>query len=151
MTSTRDISPEDERNFNEKNIAEFRANDGKVGGPFAGMPLVLLTTIGARTGAARVALVALFEINGAKYVVGSSAGRDKHPGWVLNVRETPWIKVEIGGTPRADAIAYELPNPERDRIFAIVKERSPGFAGYEAATARTIPVFMLRLMKVADA
>ncbi|MFD6195887.1 nitroreductase/quinone reductase family protein [Mycobacteriaceae bacterium NPDC060252] len=146
MTSYRDVSPEDERRFNEKNIAEFRANSGKVSGQFEGFPLALLTTVGAKTGEERVSPVALFEIDGAKYVVGSSGGRDKDPAWVSNLRKTPRVRVEIGGESIAEAIAVELARPERDRIFGVVKERAPGFAGYEAATARTIPVFELRLL-----
>lgn len=70
-----------ERDFNERNIDEFRRNGGKVGGQFEGFPLLLLTSTGARSGAQRTNPVAYFDIDGRIYVVGSSAGRiEIHPG-----------------------------------------------------------------------
>jgi deazaflavin-dependent oxidoreductase (nitroreductase family) len=145
MADPRDFSPESEREFNQQNIAEFRANGGRVGGPFEGFPLALITTVGAKTGRQRVSPVGLFEIDGAQYIVGSAAGRDRNPGWVANIRNTPSIMVEIGADPPAEAIVRELGGAERDRIFAEVKRRAPGFAEYEAATTRVIPVFELSL------
>jgi deazaflavin-dependent oxidoreductase (nitroreductase family) len=138
------MTAETEQSFNAKTIAEFRANGGRVGGQFEGFPLLLLTSIGARSGQIRVSPVARFDIDGSIYIVGSAAGRDKNPGWVANIRGNPQVKVEIGDSPIADATAEELPPDERDRIFGIVKERAPGFAGYEAATSRVIPVFEIK-------
>ncbi len=145
MTEYRDRPAENEQSFNANNIAEFRANGGKVGGSFEGFPLLLLTSVGAQTGWERVSPVARFDIDGRTYIVGSAAGRDKNPGWVANIRKNPRVKVEIGDHPTADATAEELLPNERNRIFEIVKERAPGFAGYEAATNRVIPVFEIRL------
>jgi deazaflavin-dependent oxidoreductase (nitroreductase family) len=145
MTEYRDRPAENEQSFNANNIAEFRANGGKVGGSFEGFPLLLLTSVGAQTGQERVSPVARFDIDGRTYIVGSAAGRDKNPGWVANIRKNPRVKVEIGDHPTADATAEELLPNERNRIFEIVKERAPGFAGYEAATNRVIPVFEIRL------
>lgn len=68
-----------EQSFNEANIAEFRANGGKVGGQFEGFPLMLLTSIGAKSGAERVNPLAYFDIDGKAYIVGSSAGRPTNP------------------------------------------------------------------------
>ncbi|AMU23784.1 nitroreductase family deazaflavin-dependent oxidoreductase [Mycobacteroides abscessus] len=134
-----------EQSFNEANIAEFRANSGKVGGQFEGFPLMLLTSVGAKSGAERVNPLAYFDIDGKAYIVGSSAGRPKNPAWVANLRANPHVEVEIGANPKASAIAVELPRAERDRVFEIVKQRAPGFAEYEAATDRVIPVFEIRL------
>lgn len=145
MSEYRDLPPEEEQSFNANNIAEFRANGGKVGGEFEGFPLLLLTSVGAQTGQERVSPVARFDIDGRTYIVGSAAGRDKNPGWVANIRKNPRVKVEIGSDPIVDATAEELPRDERNRIFTIVKERAPGFAGYEAATSRLIPVLEIKL------
>lgn len=145
MSGYRELPPEHELSFNAKNIAEFRATGGKVGGPFQGFDLLLLTSIGAKTGQERVSPVGRFDIDGKTYIVGSAAGRDAHPAWVANIRKNPRVKVEIGDKPAADATAAELAPTERDRIFEIVKKRAPGFAGYEAATSRTIPVFQITL------
>lgn len=132
-----------ERDFNRANIAEFRANDGKVGGQFEGFPLLILTSTGAKSGEPRENLVGYFDIDGKTYVVGSAAGREASPAWVFNLRAQPAVQVEIGADPRRDVVARELPREERDRIYAAVVERAPGFAEYEKRTDRVIPVFEL--------
>lgn len=132
-----------EREFNQRNIEEFRRNGGKVGGPFEGFPLLLLTSTGAKSGEQRVSPVAYFDIDGRIYIVGSAAGRDTSPGWVFNLRANPSASVEIGADPPRVVTARELPREERDRIYAIVVERAPGFGEYEQRTDRVIPVFEL--------
>ncbi|WP_078287957.1 nitroreductase family deazaflavin-dependent oxidoreductase [Mycobacterium sp. D16R24] len=134
-----------EQSFNEANIAEFRANGGKVGGQFEGFPLLLLTSTGAKSGAQRVNPLAYFDIDGTAYIVGSSAGRPKNPAWVANLRANPSVEVEIGANPKSNATAVELPRAQRDRVFEIVKQRAPGFAEYETLTDRVIPVFEIQL------
>lgn len=145
MSDDHDSALQSERAFNEKNIAEFRASGGKVGGQFEGFPLLLLTSTGAKSGAQRVNPLAYFDIDGGIYIVGSAAGREKNPAWVANIRAHPEVQVEIGAQPAAAATAAELPRAERDRIFEIVKQRAPGFADYETATDRVIPVFEVTL------
>ncbi len=132
-----------ERDFNESNIEEFRRNGGKVGGQFEGFPLLLLTSTGAKSGAERVNPVGYFDVDDRIYVVGSAAGRDKSPAWVFNIRAHPDVQVEIGSDPPKPVVANELPRDERDRIFAVVKDRAPGFAEYEKRTDRVIPIFEL--------
>jgi deazaflavin-dependent oxidoreductase (nitroreductase family) len=134
-----------EQEFNESTIEEFRRNGGKVGGQFEGFPLLLLTSMGARSGAQRVNPIAYFDIDDKVYVVGSSAGRDRDPGWVHNIRANPTVSVEIGADPPRAATAHELPRDDRDRIYEVVKQRAPGFADYEANTDRIIPVFELTM------
>ncbi|WP_458316469.1 nitroreductase family deazaflavin-dependent oxidoreductase [Mycolicibacterium brisbanense] len=137
------MTDQGERDFNERNIEEFRANGGKVGGQFEGFPLLLLTSTGAKSGEQRVNPVAYFDIDGAIYIVGSSAGRDRDPAWAFNIRANPDATVEIGADAPAAVTARELPREERDRIYQIVTQRAPGFADYEARTDRVIPVFEL--------
>ena len=132
-----------ERDFNQRNIEEFRRNGGKVGGQFEGFPLLLLTSTGAKSGDQRVSPVAYFDIDGRIYIVGSAAGRDKSPGWVFNLRANPNASVEIGADPPRSVAARELPREERDRVYRIVVERAPGFGEYEQRTDRVIPVFEL--------
>jgi deazaflavin-dependent oxidoreductase (nitroreductase family) len=132
-----------EREFNERNIEEFRRNGGKVGGQFEGFPLLLLTSTGAKSGAKRVNLVGYFDIDDKIFVVGSAAGRDGNPGWVFNVRADPHVTVEIGSDPPKAVVAHELLRDERDRIYAIIVQRAPGFGEYEERTDRVIPVFEL--------
>lgn len=137
------MTDQSERDFNERNIEEFRANDGKVGGQFEGFPLLLLTSTGAKSGAQRVNPVAYFDIGGTIYIAGSSAGRDRDPAWAFNIRADPEVSVEIGTDGPSVVTARELPREERDRIYEIIKQRAPGFADYEARTQRVIPVFEL--------
>lgn len=132
-----------ERDFNERNIEEFRRNGGKVGGQFEGFPLLLLTSTGAKSGAPRVNPVAHFDIDGKIYIVGSAAGRDNNPAWVHNIRANPEVSIEIGSEAPKPATARELPRDERDSIYPTVVERAPGFGEYEQRTDRVIPVFEL--------
>ena len=105
--------------------------------------MLLLTSTGAKSGEQRVNPVAYFDIDGAIYIVGSSAGRDRDPAWAFNIRANPDATVEIGADAPAAVTARELPRDERDRIYQIVTQRAPGFADYEARTDRVIPVFEL--------
>lgn len=132
-----------EREFNERNIEEFRRNGGKVGGQFEGFPLLLLTSTGARSGAQRVNPVAYFDIDGKIYIVGSAAGRQNNPAWAHNIRANPRVTVEIGSQPAKSATARELPRDERDSVYPMVVERAPGFGEYQQRTDRIIPVFEL--------
>ncbi|MCV7079856.1 nitroreductase family deazaflavin-dependent oxidoreductase [Mycobacterium szulgai] len=133
----------EEREFNERNIEEFRSNGGKVGGQFEGFPLLLLTSTGAKSGAKRVNPVAYFDVDGKIYIVGSAAGRESNPAWVHNIRAHPGVTVEIGTQDPRPATARELPRDERDSVYRIVVERAPGFGEYQERTDRVIPVFEL--------
>ncbi|WP_084028166.1 nitroreductase family deazaflavin-dependent oxidoreductase [Mycobacterium avium] len=128
--------------FNQSIIDEFRANDGKVGGQFEGADLLLLHTIGAKSGQPRVSPLAYFRIDGKLLVIGSFAGAPVSPAWVHNLRANPAARVEIG-TYSFNVTARELPRKERDALFAEVAAAAPGFAEYQAKTSRVIPLFEL--------
>lgn len=128
--------------FNAGVVAEFRANGGKVGGPFEGANLLLLHTTGAKSSQPRVSPLAYFRIDDRIYVVGSYAGADKDPAWVHNLRAEPRVRVEIGAD-ECDATARELPRAERDELYPKLVEITPVFADYQAKTSRVIPVFEL--------
>ena len=132
-----------ERDFNQRNIDEFRASGGKVGGQFEGAALLLLTSTGARSGQQRINPVAYFDIDGRIYVIGSAAGRDRDPSWAFNLRAHPAATIEIGSQRPRPVIARELPRGERDTVFGEVVARAPGFGDYERRTDRVIPVFEL--------
>jgi deazaflavin-dependent oxidoreductase (nitroreductase family) len=129
--------------FNQGVINEFRANNGKVGGGFAGAPIVLLTTTGARSGQTRTTpLVSLVQDDGTQYVFASAAGSPKNPDWYHNLVAQPQVQVEFGDETFT-ATAQPITGPERDKIFALQVERFPDFAAYEKKTTRTIPVVLL--------
>jgi deazaflavin-dependent oxidoreductase (nitroreductase family) len=129
--------------FNNSIADEFRANGGKVGGQFEGADLLLLTTTGAKSGQRRLSPLAYFRIDGKLLILGSFAGADVNPAWVHNLRANPAAHVEIGNDS-FDVTARELPAAERDGLFAKITAAAPGFAEYQAKTARVIPVFELQ-------
>jgi deazaflavin-dependent oxidoreductase (nitroreductase family) len=133
-------------NWNDSIITEFRANNGVVGGPFAGAHLLLLTTTGAKTGEPRVSPVMPSERDGRLYVIASKAGAPTHPAWFHNLVAHPQVFVELaidGGVETFDATAAVLGREDRDRIYASIAETNPGFAEYEKKTDRVIPVVEL--------
>lgn len=136
-----DAAPQD---FNAKIIAEFRANEGRVGGPFEGAPLLLLTTTGAKSGERRTSPVMYLREDGHTYVFASKAGADTNPAWYHNLLAHPEVTVEIG-TETHEATAEPVTGVERDRIYALQAFRYPGFAEYQEKTSRVIPVVELRL------
>jgi len=129
--------------FNASIIDEFRANGGKVGGPFEGATLLLLTSTGAKSGQPRLAPLAYLTIDDKMIIVGSKAGADSNPDWVHNLRANPRAHVEVGTTDY-DVIARELPAAERDEVWSKVTALAPGFADYQAKTSRVIPLFELQ-------
>jgi deazaflavin-dependent oxidoreductase (nitroreductase family) len=134
----------DMNDFNRTVIEEFRANHGKVGGGFAGAPVVLLTTTGAKTGRKRVnPLVALVQGDGL-YVVASKGGAPTSPDWYHNLLAHPEVEVEFGDDQFTATAVPIVSGPERDRLYAAQVAVQPGFADYEKATTRVIPVVELR-------
>ena len=128
--------------WNATIIGEFRANEGKVGGPFEGAPVLLLGTTGARTRAHRTNPMMFLQQSGKTYVFASKAGADTNPDWFHNLVADSDVTVEIG-SEKFEATAKPVVGEERDRIYAIQAERYPGFAEYQEKTTRTIPVVEL--------
>ena len=130
--------------FNQKIIAEFRENDGVVGGYFEGQTVLLLHTTGAKSGKERVNPVVTIEDDNRYVVVASKAGAASHPDWYYNLKANPRVNVEVGAE-KFEAQATITEEPERSELYAKMVERMPGFAEYEEKTAgiRTIPVITL--------
>ena len=132
----------DAADFNRRTVEEFRANHGKVGGPFEGAPLLLLHTLGARSGKQRVNPM-MYLTDGDRYLVfASNGGADTHPDWYRNLRANPSARIEVGDID-LDVEATDLEEPERTEKYRIQAERYPGFAEYEQRTGRAIPVVAL--------
>ncbi|WP_410603108.1 nitroreductase/quinone reductase family protein [Amycolatopsis sp. lyj-90] len=128
--------------FNDQVIEEFRRNKGKLGGMFEGWELILLTTIGAKSGKRRTNPLGYLEIDGKTVVVASNMGAPRHPGWYYNLRHDHRVTIETG-TESYEAIAAVPPPVERDALFAKVVAEDPGFAEYQAKTTRELPVVIL--------
>lgn len=130
-------------NWNQQIIKEFRENGGKVGGPFAGGTLLLLHTIGAKTGEPRLNPLAYLDVGPNQYAIfASKAGAPSNPDWYHNLLAHPDVTVEIG-TETFPARARVATGEERERIWTRQKQVMPGFAEYEKKTSRQIPVIIL--------
>jgi deazaflavin-dependent oxidoreductase (nitroreductase family) len=128
--------------FNRGVVEEFRANGGKVGGPFEGGDLLLLHTTGAKSGQPRLSPLAFLTVDGKMLIVGSYAGAPKDPAWVHNLRANPRAHIEVG-TEAYDVAVRELPDDERDATYPKISAVAPVFAEYQSKTTRAIPLFEL--------
>lgn len=134
----------DNDDWNTKVIAEFRANGGKVGGPFEGSPMVLIHHFGAKTGTERVTPL-MCQLEGDRiFIFASKAGAPDNPDWYHNLKANPDITIEFGDEQDIPVRVVELTGEERDRVWERQKREWPQFAEYEAKTERTIPVLELR-------
>lgn len=129
--------------WNKKVIAEFRANDGKVGGNFEKMDLLLLHNTGAKSGRARVNPVVYMEDNGRLVIIASAGGADTHPDWYYNIVAHPNVTIEVG-TEQYEAVATVAEEPERTRLYDQLAARYRFFEEYRQKAARTIPVIILQ-------
>jgi deazaflavin-dependent oxidoreductase (nitroreductase family) len=128
--------------FNQQLIEEYRAKDGKLGGPFEGAPLLLLHTTGAKSGQERVTPV-MYLADGDRLVIfATKAGAPTNPDWYHNLLAHPQASVEVDG--RTVPVKARVAEPaERNRLWSKQKEVNPGFAEYEQKTSRQIPVVIL--------
>ncbi|MGW0365199.1 nitroreductase/quinone reductase family protein [Streptomyces sp. NPDC002990] len=136
--------------FNQSVIEEFRANGGKVGGPFEGGDLLLLTTTGAKSGEARTVPLGYVRHGDLLLIVGSNLGAPHHPDWYHNLMARPLVRVELG-TEEFEAIAVPAEGERRDRLFAHVVSVEPGYGVYQESTSRVLPVVVLESAEVAEA
>ena len=128
--------------WNTSIIEEFRANGGKVGGPFDGAPMLILHTTGAKTGQERVNPLVYQAVGDDLAIFASKGGAPTNPDWFHNLVAHPDVTVEVGAETVARR-ARVAEGDEHERIWSRQKELMPGFADYEAATIRRIPVVVL--------
>lgn len=128
--------------WNANIIDEFRANKGVVGGVFAGTPILILHTTGAKSGMERLAPLMYQEHDGGYLVFASKRGADTHPDWYYNLLANPGASVEVG-SKRVDVAARVLSDEERAPVWTALKQDYPTFQEYENATERQIPVVLL--------
>jgi deazaflavin-dependent oxidoreductase (nitroreductase family) len=130
--------------FNSKIVEEFRANGGKVGGPFNGAPVILLHHTGAKSGVERVNPLVYLPAGDNFAIFASKGGAPFHPHWYLNLVAHPDTTVEVG-SETLSVHARVLEGAEREPIWEQQKKVMPGFAEYEqkAQGKREIPVILL--------
>ncbi len=128
--------------YNNKVIKEFRENGGEVTGRFAGAPLLLLTTTGAKSGEKRTTPLAFSSDGDDIIIIASYAGNPKHPAWFLNMRANPEVTIELPNeTFTTNAVIPE--GDERQRLFDQQAAKMPAFKEYQAKTSRQIPVIVI--------
>ncbi|MFE4332259.1 nitroreductase/quinone reductase family protein [Streptomyces sp. NPDC056831] len=128
--------------FNQSVIEEFRANGGKVGGPFEGGDLLLLTTTGARSGKETTTPLGHVRHGDSLLIVGSNLGAPTHPDWYHNLLAHPVVRVEVG-TRTFQSLAVPAEGARREELFAHAVEAAPGYGDYQARTTRSLPVVVL--------
>jgi deazaflavin-dependent oxidoreductase (nitroreductase family) len=130
--------------WNAKIIEEFRANGGKVGGPFEGAPMVLVHHRGAKTGTERVTPL-MCQVEGERiFIFASKGGAPDNPDWYHNLVANPDAVIEFGSDSDIGVRVVELTGEERNRVWERQKREWPQFAEYEEKTDRTIPVLELQ-------
>ena len=137
----------DSNDWNQGIINEFHANEGRVGGPFEGAPMILVHHVGRTSGKEYISPLVYLPAegdDGSLYIFASAAGAPGHPDWYRNLTAAGEATVEVGTSTFPVTIA-ELAGDERDLVYAEQVKRMPGFADYEQKTAgiRTIPVLRL--------
>jgi deazaflavin-dependent oxidoreductase (nitroreductase family) len=139
------LTPEmsDVNDFNQQVIEDFRANGGKAGGMFEGMPMLVLHSVGRKSGKERLNPLAYQQLDDGWAIFASKAGAPIHPDWYHNIVADPDVSIEIG-TDTVEVTARVAEGDERNRIWETQKANAPNFAEYEAkAEGREIPVVVL--------
>ena len=130
------------RGLSLTHLAVHRVTGGRVLGSVAGMPVLLLTTTGRRSGKARTTPLTFFRDGADLVVIASNGGADRPPDWSLNLQQTPRAVVEIG-TDKLDVTARLASEQERERLWVVITATYAGYARYQERTTRRIPVVLL--------
>lgn len=126
-----------------KHIRDYVESDGRKGHRWRGLPTLLLTTRGRKSGKLRRTAL-IYGTDGDSYlVVGSWGGNDKHPAWYLNLRENPGVAVQVGDKTFT-AHAHTASAEERARLWPMMVSVFPTYESYQQKTEREIPVVVLK-------
>ena len=128
--------------WNTKIIEEFRANGGKVGGPFEGAAMILVHHVGRKSGTARVNPLVYYPDGDSMVIIASAGGATKHPDWYHNLSAVDRTTVEVGAE-QLEVSVTELEGAERDALWPRITKAMPGFAEYEKTANRVIPLLRL--------
>lgn len=149
MTELNDLNDQKRQTINDWDrqiIEEFRANGGSVGGQFTGVPLLLLTTTGAKSGQQRTRPLAYLPEGGRIYIFAGNRGTPTNPAWYHNLVAHPDVTVELG-PEKFEARATVVESEEWDRLGSIQLQKLPGLASLQAKITRKVPVVLLERKK----
>jgi deazaflavin-dependent oxidoreductase (nitroreductase family) len=120
----------------------YRLSGGRIGAHLAGLPVLLLTTTGRKSGKPRTVPLSYLEWGDAMVVIGSKGGAQRHPDWYLNLEADPAVEVQVGRTRERRRARRATPE-EAGRLWPEVLARAPGYGRYRAKTSREIPLVLL--------
>ena len=127
----------------EEHVRRYRETDGREGYRWKrGSEILLLTTLGRRSGEERTHALIFREVDGARVIVASKGGHAQHPAWYLNMREQELVDVQVKGD-RYKARHRDAEGPERERLWKLMTEVWPDYDSYQQRTDRQIPVVVL--------
>jgi deazaflavin-dependent oxidoreductase (nitroreductase family) len=129
-----------------KHAELYEATNGEKGGDLRGRPVIVLTSVGAKTGKLRKTALMRVEHEGVYAVVASLGGAPKNPVWYYNLTKNPHVELQDGATKR-DYTAREVTGGEKAIWWKRAVEAWPDYANYQAKTDRQIPVFVLEPME----
>ena len=138
----------DTEDFNARVIDEFRKYGGKAGGPVEGFNLLILHSIGAKSGTPRISPLVYFPYKGRRYVIASAAGAPKHPAWYHNLKANPEVTIEVGSASGSSietekVAAREIHGAEHAEVWRALVTAMPHFNDYQRNTIRKIPLLAL--------
>ena len=128
--------------WNTQIIEEFRANEGRVGGQFAGAPMILIHHTGARTRTERVNPLVYSPDGDRMVIIASAGGAPKNPDWYHNLKAHPRTTAEVG-TETFTVDVTEVTGDEYTELWGRIVAKMPGFGDYQTKTDRTIPLLAL--------
>lgn len=132
-----------QRLFVPFHVLVYRLSGGRLLGRLGGLPVLLLSTTGRRTGKQRTMPLLYLEEDGALAVAASAAGADRHPAWYGNLVANPTVEVHTRDG-RREMLAETAADEDRQRLYDQFKAASDQYAGYETKTDRQIPIVLLR-------
>jgi deazaflavin-dependent oxidoreductase (nitroreductase family) len=128
--------------WSRKQVERYEATDGRKGGDLKGRPVIVLTSLGAKTGKIRKTPLMRVEHDGMYAVVASLGGAPRHPVWYYNLKANPLVELQDGATKR-DYLAREVTGEEKAVWWERAVATWPDYAKYQKKTERVIPVFVL--------
>jgi len=128
--------------WSRKQVESYEATDGREGGELRGRPVIVLTSVGAKTGKLRKTALMRVEHEGVYAVVASLGGAPQNPVWYYNLKKNPHVELQDCETKR-DYTAREVTGDEKALWWARAVESWPDYAVYQTRTDRQIPVFVL--------
>ena len=131
-----------QRLFSRTHVSFYRLSKGRIGGRLWNSPVLLLTTVGRKTGKNRTTPLLYLKDNNRIAIVASNGGRDKEPSWWTNLRTNPHAQVQIKGEKKK-MIGRKANEHEQANLWPLLTKMYPSYADYQKKTKREIPVVVL--------